>query len=300
MPRPHWTLVTLAVLSAGVVAAASSASAEARPTATAIRHASLVNAGRVSPTNVSSNWAGYAVSGSVETTTPAPDGSTTSTTSPISFTSVTGTWVQPKADCSDGRVAYSSVWVGLGGFDPTSNALEQIGTDADCTSSGKARYLAWYEIVPAPSVPINLKVRPGDTITTSVNVSGTSVLVQIKNRTTRKSFTKRLDVPTPDLTSAEWIVEAPSGCTAGGQCRVLPLANFGSVSFTRAATIGNALPGTISNPAWTASAIELIEASSATSLSTLTSSSGAIPGDLTPDGRGFVVSWAQNLTAPAP
>ena len=35
------------------------------------------------------------------------------------------------------------------------------------------------------------------------------MLVQIKNRTRHTSFTKRLTMAAPDLSSAEWIVEAP-------------------------------------------------------------------------------------------
>ena len=76
-------------------------------------------------TSVSSNWSGYAVAGS------APDVSTT-------FTSVSGQWVQPTASCTSSRSTYSAFWVGLGGFSESSQALEQIGTSADCTASGKA------------------------------------------------------------------------------------------------------------------------------------------------------------------
>ena len=48
---------------------------------------------------------------------------------------------------SAGSATYSSVWVGLGGYAQTSRALEQIGTEADCSAAGQATYSAWFEVV---------------------------------------------------------------------------------------------------------------------------------------------------------
>ena len=93
-------------------------------------------------TAVSSNWAGYALTG-------------------MTFSAVSGTWVQPTADCSaasTGTTA-SAFWVGLGGDSDSSTALEQTGTEADCLAGGTARYTAWYELVPASSVRVGLHVR---------------------------------------------------------------------------------------------------------------------------------------------
>lgn len=255
---------------------------------------------------VSSNWAGYAVA-SAGTPSPTDPGAPTSTpdaggtpapTTLMTFTSVTGTWTQPKATCAAGSTSYSATWVGLGGLDPGSQALEQIGTDADCSPSGVPSYFAWYELVPAAPVNLKLKIVPGDTITTSVNVSGTSVLVQVKDRTRRTSFTKRLAMATPDLSSAEWIVEAPSECSGLGQCRPLPLANFGTVSFSRIATTANAHAGTITDPAWATSEIQLVPHPSARfGLDVGSSPAGATPSTVSSDGRTFTVSWQPN---PAP
>ncbi len=66
-------------------------------------------------TTSSSNWAGYAVH--------HPG---------VSFRQVSGTWTQPDASCIAGRSSYSAAWVGIGGYKPTSPALEQIGTEVDC------------------------------------------------------------------------------------------------------------------------------------------------------------------------
>src|SRR5207248_4132992 len=128
----------------------------------------------------------------------------------MSFTDVTATWTQPTAACTPGQSASAAIWVGLGGYTVGSNALEQAGTAADCSSSGKAKYYAWYELVPATSVTLKLKISAGDTITSSVLIKGTDVLVQVKNRTRHTTFTKHLNMASPDLTSAVWIAEAPS------------------------------------------------------------------------------------------
>ena len=144
-------LVGLLALGAGAAMAGTSP----------VRPGGVVHAPRAAAASAesSTNWAGYAV------TIPTGGAAT-------SFTSVTGTWKQAVATCGSGDDnAASAVWVGLGGYSVTSQALEQIGTDADCSSGGPPAYYAWYELVPEPPVNLTLKIRPGDTITTSVNVS---------------------------------------------------------------------------------------------------------------------------------
>jgi Peptidase A4 family len=238
---------------------------------------------------VSSNWAGYAVTGT------NPDGT------PVQYTDVTGTWVQPAVACTAGQESYSAFWVGLGGFSTDSQALEQIGTESNCDSNGKAVYDAWYEIVPAPSIPLKMVVKPGDRMTAAVLVqNGTQVILQLTNNTRHVRITKRVTVAEPDLTSAEWIAEAPSSCTSQGRCSTLPLANFGSMVFARsAATAGSAAAGTlhagtISDPAWNSTSLELAERGIGgldPSFTGNRSPSGAVPSVLTPDGRGFSVAW---------
>src|ERR1700753_3664168 len=107
-------------------------------------------AGTTSP-----NWAGYVA-----------DGTT--------FKHVEGTWVQPEVTCGEERT-YSATWVGLGGSSSQSDALEQIGTEADCSSRGSVRYSAWYELVPQASKTIKLTVKPGDQMTAAVTVVGNKV-----------------------------------------------------------------------------------------------------------------------------
>ena len=156
-----------------------------------------------------------------------------------------------------GGTTASAFWVGLGGNSTTSNALEQTGTEADCLANGTVRYSAWYELVPAASVKVALKVSAGDRISAAVKVNGTAVTVTLKNPTTGKAFTKTLRMAAPDISSAEWIAEAPSALTPGGTA-VLPLTDFGTVRFTSAtATSTRGHTGTISDSAWTATRIQL-------------------------------------------
>jgi hypothetical protein len=208
--------------------------------ATAVAFLALATGTSAGAATVSSNWAGYAVSGT-------------------SYASVSGTWTQPAATCDASTYSQSAsaFWVGLGGNSETSNALEQTGTEADCTAGGTATYSAWYELVPAASVKLPLKVSAGDKMSGSVSVNGTKVTVKLRNLTTGRSFTKTLRMAAPDVSSAEWIAEAPSALVPGGT-RILPLTDFGTVRFaSAAATSTTGHTGSIADSAWTATRINL-------------------------------------------
>jgi hypothetical protein len=229
----------------------------------------------------SSNWAGYATS--------RPG---------TSFRHVSGTWVAPAAHCGSGGRRYSAVWLGLGGLHTTSRALEQVGTEADC-AGGKGYYSAWYEIVPAAPVKLGLTIRPGDTMSASVAVSGRSVKLFIADRTRDTSFSKQLDVAQVDVSSAEWIVEAPSACGDNGNCRALPLANFGTTTFGSVkATSATGHTGTISDPAWSAVAITLSTRAHGLRFTTDQGSGTAVPADLSPAGDAFAVTYQAAQDAP--
>jgi hypothetical protein len=194
-------------------------------------------------TTASSNWAGYAIHHSG-----------------LRFRTVVGSWTQPMATCTGARATYSSVWVGIGGYSVTSPALEQIGTELDCTATGRAVSDAWYELVPAASHTTSLIVRPGDRMQASVAVTGNQVKLQINDLTRRRSFIKTLHATVLDTTSAEWIVEAPSACTTASDCQTLPLADFGSAALTGArATTTAGYRGSIANGHWATTKITLAE-----------------------------------------
>jgi hypothetical protein len=212
----------------------------------------------------------------------------------MSYTSITATWRQPQVRCVAGKPTYSAFWVGIGGFSSASSALEQTGTGADCTVGGKPSHYAWYELVPAAPVTVPIKIAAGDLITASVNVVGTDVLVQVKNRTRKTSFTKHLAMAAPDLSSAEWIAEAPSDCDRYDRCNVLPLANFGTVTFSRIATTGSSHPGTITDPAWSVSQLQLVPSGQGRSFfsrSDTSSTAGANAAEVDAEGRSFQVAW---------
>ena len=163
--------------------------------------------------STSTNWSGYAVTGG-------------------RYTTVSASWTQPKATCSG--TAYSSFWVGLDG--DTSGTVEQTGTDADCSGS-TPQYYAWYEMYPKFPVNLSGKVAPGDKLSASVTTNGSgSFTLTITDSTQGWSNTKTARLKSARLASAEVIAEAPS--SSGG---VLPLANFGTVSFTGAKANGSML-----------------------------------------------------------
>ena len=238
----------------------------------------------------SSNWAGYGL-------TAAPGGSVTA------FSNVFGTWVQPAVTCTAGAAAsYSAFWVGLGGLTETSTALEQTGTDANCSSSGTASYSAWYEIIPAPPVRVKLAVRPGDTISAAVTITGKTVAMRLRNVTLHTVVNKKVKLSRPDLTSAEWIAEAPSACNGNGSCKTLPLANFGTVDFVNAAATGSKHSGLIADPAWSTTTIELDASRGSSPIGNFTgddSTASAVPSPLTATG-GFSVAWQPEPPAAPP
>jgi hypothetical protein len=192
-------------------------------------------------TSTSSNWSGYAVH-----------------RSGVNFSRVSATWKQPSARCSAGNQTYSAVWVGLGGYSQNSNALEQIGTEVDCTGSGRVSSSAWYELVPAASQPISLRVRPGDSMAASVTVSGHRVTMHLEDLSSHRVYQRTLRAPSTDTASAEWIVEAPSDCFSANSCQTLPLSDFGSARFNlaRAQTTTGHI-GTISDRGWDQTKINL-------------------------------------------
>lgn len=244
---------------------------------------------------VSSNWAGYAAAA---TDLSLPATADTSSTTPLAFTDVTATWVEPKTRCTPGTARSAAFWIGLGGANDSSQGLEQIGTVVDCTRSGTVRHSAWYEILPAASVPLKLKIAAGDTVTAAILARGTTVTLQLTNRTKHTRYTKQVSVAQLDLSSAEWVAEAPSVCTGSGRCEILPLANFGKMTFTKAAATVEAGPGVISSPLWTATPIALIPGRTRPrfpgappgALDTV-SPGAALPGPLSADGRSFSVTW---------
>jgi Peptidase A4 family len=229
--------------------------------------------------STSSNWSGYAVH-----------------RSGVRFSQVSGTWRTPSATCEQRQETYSANWVGLGGYSPTSQALEQIGTETDCTPGGSVVTSAWYELVPAPSVTINLRVHPGDLMSASVSVAGQKVTMKLSDLTRHRSFSKRLNAALVDLTSAEWIVEAPSACYSSNDCQTLPLANFGTTNFSSSsARTTSGRTGSIGDHSWQATKITLSPGGRRFIVyqGSGPSAGGAQPSSLSPGGSAFSVKYTR-------
>jgi Peptidase A4 family len=231
----------------------------------------------------SSNWAGYAAH-----------------RAGVTFRSAQAVWKEPTAKCVPGNNTYSAYWVGIGGYSVTSNALEQVGTEVDCNMSGREVSSAWYELVPAASQTIRMAVRAGDTVSASVKVVGNQVTVALNDQTSRRTFQKSLYAPVVDTTSAEWILEAPSNCFSETSCQTLPLANFGTASFTNAGATGSTgHHGAITDPAWGITKITLIPGGRrfVTYQGYETTTGAATPSAVNRAGNAFKVSYS-TVTVP--
>ncbi|MFD5462859.1 G1 family glutamic endopeptidase [Kitasatospora sp. NPDC127059] len=204
---------TLAVSAALLTLLGTTAPAVAAAAPTLVQ-APLAHHGGGLLNSTSGNWSGYAATGS-------------------RFTSVKASWVQPAVSCT-GTNTWSSFWVGLDG--DGSNSVEQTGTEADC-SGGSPVYSAWYEMYPAYPVNFGNTVRPGDHFTASVTTSGSgSFTLTLSDTTAGWSHTVNKSLKSAALASAEVIAEAPSSSSG-----VLPLSDFGSVSFSGSTVNGQAL-----------------------------------------------------------
>jgi hypothetical protein len=193
-------------------------------------------------TSNSANWAGYAVH-----------------RANVDFRQISGSWRVPSAACVAGQPRYSAAWVGIGGYSESSTALEQIGTEVDCNNAGKVVPSAWYELVPAPAHTIRFKVRPGDLIRASVRVNGLTVVMTLDDVSRHHHFTKTIRASAVDVSSAEWIVEAPSDCIDATSCETLPLAEFSTMRFTAAHAVSSAGHlGSISDRSWMSTQIDLV------------------------------------------
>ncbi|MFD5464209.1 G1 family glutamic endopeptidase [Kitasatospora sp. NPDC127059] len=208
------TTALLALLASASPAVPAPVSALLRAPITAHHHGDGVLHG------TSSNWSGYTATGG-------------------KFTAVSADWVQPAVSCTS-TDAWSAFWVGLDG--DGSKTVEQIGTEADC-SSGAPVYSAWYEMYPAYPTDLKNPVRPGDHFTASVTTNGSgSFTLTLRNTTAGWSRVVAKSLKDAALASAEVVAEAPSSLFG-----VLPLADFGTVDFTGAAVNGHPLGA--SNPA---------------------------------------------------
>jgi hypothetical protein len=109
----------------------------------------------------------------------------------------------------------------------------------------------------------------------------------------------------PDLSSAEWIAEAPSQCSDSGYCPQLEITRFTPVTFAHTYARGNGVSGTISDPTWTATALQLVPHGThrvfgdRNDPTAVPGGAGAAPSPLVADGSGFTIRWKANPAAAA-
>jgi hypothetical protein len=165
--------------------------------------------------DTSRNWSGYAAAGHT-------------------YSGIRGTWTVPQVAASaNGASGVGATWVGIGGV--TTRDLIQAGTQD--SGSGRANeYQAWIEMLPAASKQVPLAVAPGDSITVSIDEQGTGTntwLIMLADNASGKAYQTTVNYAST-RSSVEWIEEAPSGRNG-----VLPIDNFGAVSFSGATAIDN-------------------------------------------------------------
>jgi len=148
------------------------------------------------------------------------------------YTSVSASWVQPAIKCTGANEYVAAFWVGLDGGKSGDNSVEQTGTEAICFYGILTVYAAWSEMYPAAQSLYSNTVDPGDHMSASVTVSGSTYALTISDAT--RGWTKKTVKTSSDNdATAEVIAEAPA-TESGGTIKILPLADFGKVTFTGA------------------------------------------------------------------
>ncbi|HET9016331.1 MAG TPA: G1 family glutamic endopeptidase [Thermomicrobiaceae bacterium] len=167
----------------------------------------------------SQNWAGYAATGGT-------------------FTAVAASWTIPRVSATTSTSA-DATWVGIGGA--VSTDLIQAGTDAS-VQGGRVRYAAWLETLPQAQQIVPLSVTAGDRVSVSITQQPAGAWkIAIRDATSGQSYQTGVSYAS-SRTSAEWVEESP----AVGRSLLLPLDNFGSVTFTGASTVKDGKTDSIS------------------------------------------------------
>jgi hypothetical protein len=142
------------------------------------------------------------------------------------FTAVAGKWSVPfiRASTAPKNVA---TWVGISGISHITTLI-QTGVDGIATG-GTVRYVAWYELIPAPPVTLNEPVSPGDEIDAAIKqTSAHTWYIGIEDVTKGWIVTGTVTYTAAPANSAEWITERP---TTGRTTTLTTLADYGSSRF---------------------------------------------------------------------
>jgi hypothetical protein len=147
------------------------------------------------------------------------------------FQKVTGSWTVPPAQCSPGENSASAIWVGMTSGASDQSLLAQLGTDSDC-QDGIPLYFMWWEMFPAPSVPLNQPLQAGDSAMASVTFQNGEFHLSLDVPAEGVHFTTIHGGSVSDTSIAECIVEAPTiiDNLATNKGHVAQLTDFGQVS----------------------------------------------------------------------
>jgi Peptidase A4 family len=170
----------------------------------------------------SNNWSGYVDTGS-------------------GFTEANGAWKAPSFACSGTTTSLAAFWVGIDGY--SSDSVEQDGTLIECYDRTAYQY-TWWEMYPANDIQVvGSTVQSGDSIYAVVSRSGETYTLTVDDYThPANDFTTTQTCSDCANSSAEWIVEAPSGSSG-----VYPLADFGSWTMTSCSVAAKSINGVISS-----------------------------------------------------
>ncbi|MEK3944955.1 MULTISPECIES: G1 family glutamic endopeptidase [Paenibacillus] len=136
----------------------------------------------------STNWSGYTITGKKG-----------------AFNRIAGEWIVPYVKPTS-KPSYSSAWIGIDGF--KNSSLIQTGTGHEFVN-GRARYYAWWEILPDVETVIPLPVSPGDHIKANITKVGRNKWTITLRNLSRNWIFRTLQRYTGPQTSGEWIMEAP-------------------------------------------------------------------------------------------
>jgi hypothetical protein len=275
MPRLGFTLVSAALVATAAFAVSAPASG----------HVAVHNPEPVT----TPNWSGYVATGR--------------SSDPVAFRRVTGSWLVPAVHCTaaDAR-ASSAVWVGLGGYlRAEKNTLEHLGTDSNCDAAGRPVYFAWFEVAPFRAFTIPNRLRAGDAVTATVAVlPDARVELALKDATSGWASARTISLFGQPAASAEWIVSTPENCIQTS-CKLARLPEFATVRFSHIDATAASATGTLADPAWHSTPIELAPVHAGSAPTTLASTAsdpptacgeaGATPGPVSPEGGTFSVSW---------
>lgn len=153
-------------------------------------------------------------------------------------TYVSARWIQPAVTCAPGENSAAAIWVGLDG--DGNSVLEQTGSTAACVN-GRAVYRGWRDFYPAAAVNFAEPIRPGDALVAIAQFhadTGNTVLTLTDSTQGWTHVGGAAAAPGATRQSAEVIVEAPTDPRTGA---LVPLADFGTVTFTLATVDGTAL-----------------------------------------------------------